>query len=270
VQANAYITPPQNQGFSDHYDVHDVFVLQLEGQKRWQIREPVLDAPLRDQPWSDRKAAVEARAAEPPLIEAVLSPGDCLYLPRGFLHSAQALGGTSIHLTIGIHTWTRHALAEHVTRQALAAIARTPELRRSLPLSVDVADAASLAPDAEVVREALLEAVRTLDVAELARAMAVDSRRAQRAAPVGPLRQLRTADELTEASSIRVREHLDATVEDDPDGGGVLKSRAGDLTLSPVEAPLVAALLETGVMDASHLGVTLSRRLVLAGVAVAG
>ena len=25
VQANAYVTPPQNQGFSAHYDVHDVF-----------------------------------------------------------------------------------------------------------------------------------------------------------------------------------------------------------------------------------------------------
>ena len=35
VQANAYVTPPQNQGFSDHYDVHDVFVLQIAGEKRW-------------------------------------------------------------------------------------------------------------------------------------------------------------------------------------------------------------------------------------------
>ena len=42
VQANAYVTPPQNQGFSNHYDVHDVFVLQIEGEKRWQIHAPVL------------------------------------------------------------------------------------------------------------------------------------------------------------------------------------------------------------------------------------
>ena len=109
VQANAYITPPQNQGFSDHYDVHDVFVLQIEGEKRWLIHEPVLESPLRDQPWNDRRAAVERRAAEPPVIEAVLRPGDCLYLPRGFLHAAQALGGISTHLTIGVHVWTRYA-----------------------------------------------------------------------------------------------------------------------------------------------------------------
>ena len=112
VQANAYITPPQNQGFSDHYDVHDVFVLQLVGEKRWLIHEPVLESPLRDQPWTDRRAAVERRAAERPVIETVLRPGDCLYLPRGFLHAAQALGGITTHLTIGVHVWTAYALAE--------------------------------------------------------------------------------------------------------------------------------------------------------------
>ena len=66
VQANAYVTPPQNQGFSAHYDVHDVFVLQIAGEKRWRIHPPVLVSPLRDQPWNDRKADVEKRAEEPP------------------------------------------------------------------------------------------------------------------------------------------------------------------------------------------------------------
>ena len=40
VQANAYVTPSQNTGFSDHYDVHDVFVLQMAGEKRWRVRSP--------------------------------------------------------------------------------------------------------------------------------------------------------------------------------------------------------------------------------------
>ena len=35
VQINAYVTPPSSRGFSAHYDVHDVFVLQLAGEKRW-------------------------------------------------------------------------------------------------------------------------------------------------------------------------------------------------------------------------------------------
>ena len=65
VQVNAYVTPPQNQGFADHYDVHDVFVLQTHGRKRWRLHRPVHDAPLRDQLWTDRNAAVEAAATQP-------------------------------------------------------------------------------------------------------------------------------------------------------------------------------------------------------------
>ena len=74
VQVNAYITPPQNQGFSDHYDVHDVFVLQVHGEKQWSLREPVLDHPLRDQPWGERSAEVGARAGEPAHLETTLRP----------------------------------------------------------------------------------------------------------------------------------------------------------------------------------------------------
>ena len=66
MQANAYVTPPQNQGFSAHYDVHDVFVLQIDGEKQWRIHSPVLMSPLRDQPWNDRRADVEKRAEEQP------------------------------------------------------------------------------------------------------------------------------------------------------------------------------------------------------------
>ena len=140
VQANAYVTPPQNQGFSAHYDVHDVFVLQMEGEKRWRIHRPVLASPLRDQPWNDRRADVEKRADEAPLMEVLLKPGDCLYLPRGYLHAATALGGVSTHLTLGIHVWTRFALAQQLVHQALKTLADDPVMRASLPLGVDVSD----------------------------------------------------------------------------------------------------------------------------------
>ena len=140
VQVNAYVTPPQAQGFSDHYDVHDVFVLQVAGEKRWFIREPVLRHPTRDQPWTDRRAAVEQAAKQPPLIDVVLRPGDALYLPAGFLHAAQALGETSAHLTVGIHTWTRAHLLAELLRQ----LQGVESLREPLPLGVDVTDAASI------------------------------------------------------------------------------------------------------------------------------
>ena len=58
AQVNAYVTPASSRGFDPHYDVHDVFVIQIHGQKHWVIHEPVYEAPLADQPWSDHSDAV--------------------------------------------------------------------------------------------------------------------------------------------------------------------------------------------------------------------
>ncbi|MGO7984355.1 JmjC domain-containing protein, partial [Rhizobium johnstonii] len=42
AQVNAYVTPASSQGFDPHYDTHDVFVLQVSGEKHWRVDEPVL------------------------------------------------------------------------------------------------------------------------------------------------------------------------------------------------------------------------------------
>ena len=267
VQANAYITPPQNQGFSDHYDVHDVFVLQIEGEKRWVIHEPVLESPLRDQPWNDRRAAVERRAAEPPVIEAVLRPGDCLYLPRGFLHAAQALGGVSTHLTIGVHVWTRYALAERLVHQAVRTLAGDAGVRASLPLGIEFSDGA-VDDEMAAVKQSLIAAIEQSDPAVLTAELRATARGTSRAAPIGPLAQFRAADRLAAESLVEVRAHLAATVEPNRDGSALLRSRADDLRLHADDVTATEALLVRGSMTASELGLDLARRLVLAGVAV--
>ena len=269
VQANAYVTPPQNQGFSNHYDVHDVFVLQIAGEKLWQIHAPVLESPLRDQPWNDRRAAVERRAQEEPLIETVLRPGDCLYLPRGFLHAAKALGGVTNHLTIGVHSWTRYALAEQLLNQALRAVATDPGARTSLPLGVDLTEPTSYRSDLEQARTALVEALQRVDPDDLVAPLQHAARGTQRAAPVGPLRQLRDAEALTADTVLRPRPYLAAQL----DHGGprtLLRSRAGDLPLDEADVAPVKSLLASGTARADELGLDLARRLLLAGVAVTG
>ena len=159
VQANAYVTPPQSQGFSNHYDVHDVFVLQISGEKRWVIHDPVHQSPLRHQPWTDRRRSVERRAAEEPIIDTVLRPGDVLYLPRGYLHAATALGGVSTHLTLGVHSWTRYGLAEQLVQLALRTVADDPTARAALPLGVDLSDPGALADDLDAIRGRLADAL---------------------------------------------------------------------------------------------------------------
>ncbi len=41
VQVNAYLSPPAAHGLELHYDLHDVFVVQLEGAKRWRVWDPL-------------------------------------------------------------------------------------------------------------------------------------------------------------------------------------------------------------------------------------
>lgn len=267
VQANAYVTPPQNQGFSAHYDVHDVFVLQIEGQKRWRIHRPVLESPLRDQPWGDRKAQVERQAQEPPLIEALLSPGDCLYLPRGYLHAATALGGISTHLTLGVHVWTRYALAEQLMHQALQTLADNPAVRGSLALGVDVGDPGVMRQDIEMVTAALVDAVKRADADQMSAALLHSARSNQRAAPIGPLKQLRDANALTDDTQIVLRRHLIASL-DHSGADIVLRSRAGDVTVTESDVAPLKTLLAAGVAKAGDLGLDLARRLLLAGLAI--
>ena len=40
------------QGLPVHHDTHDVFVLQISGEKRWLVYEPALELPLKDQKYS--------------------------------------------------------------------------------------------------------------------------------------------------------------------------------------------------------------------------
>ena len=268
VQANAYVTPPKNQGFSAHYDVHDVFVLQIEGEKRWRIHRPVLASPLRDQPWNDRRVDVEKRADGAPLMEVLLKPGDCLYLPRGYLHAATALGGVSTHLTLGIHVWTRFALAQQLVRQALKTLADDPVMRASLPLGVDVSDSGELHQDFDVVNALLTDAVEHADVDQMSESLLHDARSNQRAAPIGPLKQLRDADAIAVDTQLVLRRHLAASL--DHTGSRILvRSRAGDMAVAEDDIGPLKALLTNGVAAAGDLGLDLARRLLLAGLAIA-
>ena len=204
VQINAYITPPENQGFAAHYDTHDVFVLQIAGSKKWTIHAPVIDDPLPSQTWEQRKAQVAARASEDPLIDTVLRPGDALYLPRGFLHSAVAQGEVSIHLTVGVHPLTAYDLA----REMIAAAATDRELRRSLPLGVDVTDAAAMRDHVAAAAKRLAVAISAAGPAEfepIARKVGRQQIGETRPAPLGPLAQLAALRELAPSTPLILR-----------------------------------------------------------------
>lgn len=265
VQVNAYVTPPSSRGFAAHYDVHDVFVLQTAGEKRWRLHAPVQPHPLRDQPWQDRRPAVEQAAAGEPHLEVTLRPGDVLYVPRGWLHSATALGGVSTHLTVGIHVWHRGHVAEAVLDAVRRGLAAQEPQRTSLRPGVDVADPEAIAGDLAAVREALLRAVADVDASAVAARLAARQRAAQRPAPVDPVGTVETLADGFDDLAVAPRAHLQASLETGTEGA-VLVSRAGRLPLTDDDAAAVTAWLADeapAVLDPD-----LARRLVVAGVAV--
>ena len=264
VQANAYVTPAGGRGLGVHYDTHDVFVLQLAGTKAWTIHEPVHADPLPSQPWKG-----SADDAGPPILSVELSAGDCLYVPRGFLHAARAQEALSAHLTIGIVTTTWHDLL----REIVTGTADEPELRRALPPGY-AGDQESLAAGVE---EAVSRLRKWLDGVDAGAVAAATARRFYAARPpilAGQLHQLALLDGLVDTSQLRRRE------------GGVCYLAAGaerltvvlgggrELDMPAALEPAMARIAATGSFRLGDLGdlldgpsrLVLGRRLVAEGL----
>ncbi len=126
VQTNIYLTPPKNQGFNTHYDDHDVFVLQVSGEKQWRLYEKPIENPYRGEGFKPGEHEIGE-----PKQEFALKAGDCLYVPRGLLHEAVSESDeASLHTTVGllVKNWA-DLMLEAVSEAAL----RNPKFRHSLP-----------------------------------------------------------------------------------------------------------------------------------------
>ena len=131
VQVNAYLSPVNARGLDLHFDYHDVFVVQIGGAKRWRVWAPL---PRTVDPVRGRHtvAAPEWEELGEPLLDVTLTAGDCLYLPRGYPHSAETLDEHSDHLTIGLVAVTWH----RVIREAIDAEVASGRLTASLPVGL--------------------------------------------------------------------------------------------------------------------------------------
>ncbi|MFI5935475.1 cupin domain-containing protein [Actinoplanes sp. NPDC051494] len=242
LQVNAYLTPAGNKGFATHYDTHDVFVLQVDGTKRWRVHEPVLPDPLERQAWGGRADEVGAVADGPAALDVVLAPGDALYLPRGWLHSAEAQSDSSLHLTFGVRALTRYALVEELLTMA----ATDQRLRATLPYAMDVADPDQVAPELTETVAALRDWLLTADPAEVADRLRARDWPSQRPEPVKPLAQLAFAQALTPDDRVTVRHGLRRQLT--PDGAEHVVLR---LTGRTLRFPAYCAVALRSVLDGS-------------------
>ncbi len=100
--ANVYCSFQGVQAFQTHFDLHDVFAVQAEGEKTWRVYESRADAPVNPVPPGEEweKWLTESRGKL--LFEAHMKPGDVLYLPRGQYHDALTGDRASLHVTFGV------------------------------------------------------------------------------------------------------------------------------------------------------------------------
>lgn len=125
-QTNIYLTPSNAKGFKSHYDTHDVFVLQIAGSKHWKIYETPVVLPLKGQEFDSSLHKPGATT-----LEFDLQAGDTVYIPRGVMHDAQSHDDVSLHITVGVlsYTWTDLMLG------ALATVSlNDPSFRKALPV----------------------------------------------------------------------------------------------------------------------------------------
>jgi bifunctional lysine-specific demethylase and histidyl-hydroxylase NO66 len=265
VQVNAYLTPPASRGLGVHHDTHDVFVLQVHGRKLWQVWDAAVPFPLPHQ----RKLPPGAEApAGPPLVDAELAPGDCLYVPRGFRHVARTAETASLHLTVGISTrnWNE------VLREVVELATEEAWFREGLPLGF-ADDPAALASS---LAERVAELRRFLDKVDLDRVAGRTARRfwAGRAPLLaGQLQQLLALDQLDDATVVRRRSGVVCRLEVSGDRLTVLlgdRELAMPARLEPAMRRLLAAgsfavADLAGLLDAPSR-LVLVRRLVREGL----
>lgn len=99
VQVNTYLTTGDAAGFELHWDDHDVIIVQLAGEKSWEVRGLSRQAPM----YRDSEPNFEPSADV--VWAGTLSSGEAMHIPRGFWHQATRVDrgdGFSLHVTFGL------------------------------------------------------------------------------------------------------------------------------------------------------------------------
>jgi ribosomal protein L16 Arg81 hydroxylase len=103
AQANIYISWQDHPAFATHYDTHDVWAVQVEGEKTWNIWEGRAEWPIGHPVFRNLPQSHHDQAKGQLRERLLMKPGDLLYLPRGWYHDALAEASASVHVTYGVH-----------------------------------------------------------------------------------------------------------------------------------------------------------------------
>jgi 50S ribosomal protein L16 3-hydroxylase len=97
-------------GVGPHRDAYDVFLLQVEGRRRWRVGPPTKAALQPGQP-------IKLLASFEPTEDWLLEPGDMLYLPPLWGHDGVAEGGDCMTCSVGFRTPRPSEMARDVLQR---------------------------------------------------------------------------------------------------------------------------------------------------------
>jgi hypothetical protein len=170
--ANIYCSFQHVQAFNTHFDLHDVFAFQAEGEKRWTVYESRADNPTTALPPGDDTERWLTESRGKVLFQADMKPGDILYLPRGQYHDALTGAGASLHITY----WVKPATGQSLFKLLEAATAHDSAFRAFLP---DARDTPALAAHVQALSKRLDELLNApsfrLDIENHQRGLARDA-----------------------------------------------------------------------------------------------
>lgn len=110
IQTNLFMSCANHIGLLPHFDCHDIFVLQLHGQKNWKCWQGFVQNMDYERPLdSDLKKALVISEKMNPILDYNLSPNELMYLPRGVIHAPYPVTN-STHLTF----WLKSPLVENI------------------------------------------------------------------------------------------------------------------------------------------------------------
>ena len=102
VQANLYCSWQKHQAFDVHFDTHDVFAMQIVGEKAWRVYQRHFKDPINHPAFKSLPSQFHHAHKGDLLMEFTMRPGDLVYVPSGFYHEALAESDSTVHISFSV------------------------------------------------------------------------------------------------------------------------------------------------------------------------